>query len=295
MPRSLEDFLTQELKRTGYPLQIEIASALEKTYLVENNAYYFDSDEHKAREIDIDAMTLDRDFEKKEIKPFAVVNKLPIECKRSETYAWIFLTQQREKIPWLQGQVMDFMQIASRDLLFSFIDMIKGELGLCLHYDQFRRMANTYAEIKYEKGSESKKSEIFEAKNQLAKFVSYDISQLLRRIENRGTDPAKNYLTWFYHPTIVFDGKLYEAICENASVRLFERKHILLSATHSPIYLKDFQNTEPSDLQYIIDVVRKDFFTDFIKILENEYSSLWNCVYDNIEELKEKARELVAE
>lgn len=292
MTRSLEEFLKQELKRTGYPLEIEIASALEKTYLVENNSYYFDSDEHKAREIDIDASTLNRDFEKKEIKPFAVVNKLPIECKKSETHAWIFLTQPKGKLMWLQGQCMDFMQIRSKDLLFSFIDLIQTETNLCLHYDLFKRVANTYVEIKYKKGGESKKSEIFEAKNQLMKFISYDISQLLQRLMTRGIDFMKTYLMWFYHPTIVFDGKLYEAICEKESVRLLERKHILLSAIHSPIYLKDFPETESPDLQYVVDVVRKDFFTDFIQILENDYSLLWNCVYHNIEVLKEEVRNL---
>ena len=80
-----------------------------------------------------------------------------------------------------------------------------------------------------------------------------------------------------------------------ALVSLFERKHILLSATHSPIYLQDFPNTESPDLPYVIDVVRKDFFNEFIRILENDYSLLWDCVYDNIEKLKEIARERARE
>jgi hypothetical protein len=289
MARNLKDFLTEELKRTGYPLQIEIASALEGTYVVDNNSYYFDPDEPKAREIDINAFTRKREFEKKRIGPFAVVDALPIECKKSETHAWIFLTQPTA-MKWLQGQCIDFMQIMTGDLWFGFVDMIQDVAGLRLHYDQFKRVANTYVEIRYDKGKESKKTEIFEAKNQLVKFVNYDISQFLERLKNHKFNPMKNHLLWFYHPTIVFDGQLYEAICENQSIRLFERKHILMSTWHSPLYLKDFPRTEKPDLPYLIDVVRKDFFTDFLKILENDYSSLWSCIYDNIEKLKKQVK-----
>jgi len=77
MVKNLEDYLAKELSRTGYPLEIEISSILDKTYVVSNNEYFFDWEEDKAREIDIDAFPLTREYEKiKKIEPFAIVHHL---------------------------------------------------------------------------------------------------------------------------------------------------------------------------------------------------------------------------
>jgi len=38
----LEDHLVREVIQSGFPLEIEVSSMLEKDYEVENNRYYFD-------------------------------------------------------------------------------------------------------------------------------------------------------------------------------------------------------------------------------------------------------------
>lgn len=293
MPRSLEDYLTEELERTGYPLEIEVASLLDKKYIVDNNAYFLDWEENKAREIDISAFPK-RNYpeEGKKIKPFGLVHRLVIECKRSNTHAWIFLTRPSKTL-WFEGQCISFANIATKNAWICFLPTILEECDWKLHYDSFKRLASVYSEIKYQ-GQGSQKSEIFEAKNQIVKFIDYSIVQFLKRLENTGFDPSTNHLIWLYHPVIVFDGKMYEAIIENGSIKLFARKHLLLSTYYSPSYVKDFPDTESPELPYLIDVVRKDYFTSFLNILEEEYSKLWECISKNIKALRKEAKGICA-
>ena len=295
MKRKLEGYLAEELSRTGYPLEIEISSMFDKTYyLVSNNEYFYDWEEDKAREIDIAAVWSPKKDEKDEmILPFRIVHRLVIECKRSDIHAWIFLTLPKKSLLTFEGNCICFDSIATKDASYCFMEGLQDTCKRLLHYDSFDRISRTYAEIKYAKpkGQKSRKSEIFEAKNQLVKFIAYDIFQFLRRWEDRNLDPKTNHLIWMYHPTIVFDGKLYEAIVKDGAIKLFERKHLLLSTKHSPKYIEEFPNTETPDLDYLIDVVRKDYFGDFVKILENEYTTIQKCILDNLEELREQAKE----
>lgn len=295
MKRKLEDYLTEELSRTGYPLEIEISSMFDKTYyLVSNNEYFYDWEEGKAREIDIAAIWSPKKDKKDEvILPFRIVHRLVIECKRSDTHAWIFLTLPKKSILTFEGNCIGFDSIATKNALYCFMEGLQDTCKRLLHYDSFGRISRTYAEIKYAKpkGQKSRKNEIFEAKNQLVKFIAYDIFQFLRRWENYNFDPKTNHLIWMYHPTIVFDGKLYEALVENGSMQLLERKHLLLSTKYSPKYIEEFPNTETPDLDYLIDVVRKDYFSDFLKILENEYTNILKCILNNLDELSEQAKE----
>lgn len=291
MVGKLEEHLVQELTRTGYPLEIEVSSMLDNNYSVTNNKYFFDWEEKKAREIDIAASPLERKHQEAKIEPFRVVHRLVIECKKSNTHAWIFLTRP-DILHWYQGQRIDFLKIATKDLELDFVDVILSTCKKRLHYHSFERVASTYAEIKYQ-GQRSKKSEIFEAKNQLVKFVAYDIFQLHKRLKMRDFDPTTNHIIWLYHPTIVFDGKLYEAIIKDGSLHLFERKHLLLSARYSPAYVKDFPRTEVPELPHLIDVVRKDFFNGFLQTLEKDYFTVWKCISNNLEKLRKIAKEFL--
>jgi hypothetical protein len=290
MAENLENFLIKQIKLTGFPLQVEIASYLEnKKYGVRNNEYYFDPDEKKARDIDIDAYPTQRDYRKIRIDPFSIVHRLAIECKKSETHAWIFFTQT-ERLKLFHGQCIDFLQVLSKDLELCFSDLISKTS----HYNEFKKVASSYTEIPYQGHvhNRSDKSEIFEAKNQLTKFISYDIKDFLKRTETKLVVPfSSNYLSWIYYPIIVFDGKLFEAICQNNTIQLAESKHVLLLANYSPSYLKLFPETDSHHLPYLIDVVRRDYFPEFIDLLENEFSNRCKYVHENFDRLFSRVQE----
>ena len=163
-----------------------------------------------------------------------------------------------------------------------------------LHYDENNNIATTYTGIKYDnKGKLIDTNEIFKAKNQLIKFMDYDTLMFLKRLEYRGFDPKENYLIWFWHPIIIFDGLMYEAIIKDGLIDLVERDHIILYAKHTPRYVEYFPNTEDEVLYYLIDVVKKDYFPKFLEILEGDYKILWNCIYNNLSECIARVKEVM--
>jgi len=54
--RKLGDHIREMVRRTGYPLEIEVSDILEKDWAVFNNVPYLDEDESKTRTIDIYAI-----------------------------------------------------------------------------------------------------------------------------------------------------------------------------------------------------------------------------------------------
>lgn len=56
--KTLEDHLIKAIKKSGYPLEIEISNLLDKDYVVFNTQYYFDEKAKQGRDIDIYASPL---------------------------------------------------------------------------------------------------------------------------------------------------------------------------------------------------------------------------------------------
>jgi hypothetical protein len=91
--KTFEEHLTAEIEKSGYPLEIEISSLLDKEYRVLNTHYYFDEEAKKGRDIDIYAIPRDVDNNFIKTDKFVVITDLAIECKKSDTHAWIFYTR----------------------------------------------------------------------------------------------------------------------------------------------------------------------------------------------------------
>lgn len=54
--RTVEDHLIEKIKESGYPLEIEISTLLDKEYVVFNTQYYFDEEIKQGRDLDIYAI-----------------------------------------------------------------------------------------------------------------------------------------------------------------------------------------------------------------------------------------------
>ena len=83
------DYLKQKIKKTGYPLEIQISSLLDKKNwgTVQNTCSYFDREEGKLRDIDI---TVGNFYGPPKIAPLMLFTQLIIECKKSDNFAWVF-------------------------------------------------------------------------------------------------------------------------------------------------------------------------------------------------------------
>jgi len=174
----------REILKSGYPLELEVLGILDQSgWTVESNAYYFDYEEQKSRSIDVFAYgklgtfpLLTQPSPLRRISPFDLRSYVCVECKKSETDTWIFFTQP-SKFVHFPGQYIDFAGILSGQYNTGFFeDMnISFDLTKQLHFSRYNT-ARTFASIKMSKKQkkfQKTKDDIFEAANQLVKYIAY--------------------------------------------------------------------------------------------------------------------------
>jgi len=180
--RTLEDHIIEKIKKSGYPLEIEVSNLLDtKHYVVFNSQYYFDVEEKMGRDLDIYAMPFAFEKPDKKFLPLKMRTELAIECKKSETHAWVFYNRENTRISGhhISGQ---FKTSVPKPRKWS-PDYFQWMLQECLtlHYYEFERVAIAFDEIKKKRDGSSRR-EIFGAINHLVKFTCYEIHQIFDRI-----------------------------------------------------------------------------------------------------------------
>jgi len=274
----LIEHLKREIKKSGYPLEIEISSLLDKKWeAVTNTDSYYDSDEGKIRDIDISATR----WIGKEL-PLININ-LVVECKRDDNFAWVFFMRPfKFDYTEIDGQYLDGLQILTKK--FDKEDVKEAILGKAqLHYSRIQRVAVCFDEfyIKGEKTDYGRKKEIFEAETQLKKYILYSNEQLIKSKFSEGA--------MIYFPCIVFDGLMFEAEVLKGRVNLTPTKHVLISTMHRASY-------SVWDLGFLIDVVQKSHFERFMKSIDADIASISKMGKNNEEKILESisdAQELI--
>lgn len=121
MEKNEIEFIRKEVERSGFPLEIEIASTLKNSgWEVLYSPSYFDLDEEKWREMDIKAYkSFDFTSTGESIKPYRLKLALIIECKKSEEFSWVFFPWQREdrEIERSMAGFLDFITVTIRQSL----------------------------------------------------------------------------------------------------------------------------------------------------------------------------------
>lgn len=259
--------------KTGFPLEIEVSSILEKKWDVVNTASYFDQDEKTMRSIDIAATKSFND-----IAPHFLEVNLDIECKKDENFAWVFFTRPFE-FDWeedVDGQYLDELQICSKNLEMTQLWEILFKSPL--HYAKVKRAAIAFDAF-YLQGKKTsyrtEKNEIFEAENQLKKYILYKNEQDMRL----SYPPLYRFVV--HLPCMVFDGKLFEAIAKEGDITLKESNWITLITSSRTSY-----STYPRN--YLIDIVEKSYFKKFLRMINKDFRTLK-------ETIKEKERRIKRE
>jgi hypothetical protein len=254
----LVDYLRKEIRKSGYPLEIETSSMLDRKWdEVINTDSYYDSDERKTRDIDINA----RRYYNFLSGSLLLIINLTIECKKSENSAWVFFSRPfKYSLFEIDGQYVDQMQVLTKN----FDSIMNMELILStsrLHYSRIKKAARFFAEFHYQgkKSEDDGKKEIFEAENQLKKYISYTNEKVLK-----GNVPVT---IEFQFPCIVFDGEMFEAQIRGKSLNLKKVEHVLLS-TSQPSQYSEW------DRGFLIDVVHKSYFKPFLADIDSSAKSL---------------------
>jgi hypothetical protein len=253
------DFIKNEVLKTGFPVEMEILSFLNsRDWFATPNDYYFDFDLNIARDIDIHA-AYNPISTRKGTHGFNVSSFLAIECKKSEANAWIFFkTKFKSGRFACVGQYADYLRSQETRRLFDpiFISVMNS-----LHYYSPETYCTSYTHVKMTKSSKGDKTrnEIFEAVNQVTKYVSYQVGDYLEILkESRGVSVNQCFL---FFPVIVFDGELYLASSTNGGVTLEKAKHVVLATFYKPKY-------EMRRCPFFVDVMTRGYFPKYLSRLE---------------------------
>jgi hypothetical protein len=267
------DYLKEKIKKTGFPLEIEISSLLRDRWDVLYRETFFDRDGKKMRDIDLRASY---PFDLTKMLPLWLYVELDIECKKNENFAWIFFTVPMEYAPEesIDGQYLDELQIRMKSSDPTQLrDIILGETSL--HYHRFERFAVAFDEV-YLKGTKHEhakgKREIFEAENQLKKFIIYTNEKCLEE------KPPEAKRIFVYFPCIVFDGKIFEAIVERGKLELKRCNHLILTTQYRPSYSIWEQN-------FLIDIVHKSYFKYYLEKITRNIKALTETTLRNRDKL----------
>lgn len=283
--KTLEDHLIKRIKESGYPLEIEISTLLDNEYLVFNTQYYFDEETKQGRDIDIYAIPLLNvdllvdDVLTNRFAPFRLRTEIAVECKKSDTHAWVFYTRPlvHPSHIHISAQYRDnFSHSSIPSSVESFLfDNLK------LHYDYFEKVAIAYDEIKKTKkeGKTKARREIFEAVVQLIKFLCYEMGPA---VEPSAPTTRFNILILF--PIIVFDGDMFEVTLKSGRPKLERKKFLLLKTHYRSPYSQKVEG-------FLIDIVHRSYFPRFMEILNRDFARIQNVILENRDRLAKRANE----
>lgn len=251
--------------KSGFPLQLEISSVLRnRNYDVTNGVYFFDNDEKKAREFDIEAIpSLDAILSQFESDMWFFSPFILIECKKSRAYSWVFFNSEPINLFYDIGHSIDILTERfgySKSVCFEILRN-KG-----LHYyEENANFASAYQQIKLGKAATSErdgKDSILDAVSKIIKFMNHRFQDVKRFFAEDFT--RRDII--FHFPLIVFDGDLYEASF-GKTLELKECRHIIYETRYLSVL-------SGSLVPLYIDVVRKDALEDILSIIEREVADI---------------------
>lgn len=298
--------IKKDILKAGLPLELEISEILKQNeWRVDNQSHYYDEQTGKAREIDIVAS---KSFKPKHSQIYDRVSvNLIIECKKSSKpwifYAvekginssfptsnklafinfvlyvkhWVKLKEEQKELT-KEPATLPYEKDVMKKALQFFFEQI-NELGSMVHY--YNKFGNEIGIIPYvaftKKGDNSGRDDLFEAKNQVIKALIYEIDQ------HQSTPNIMNQSTMgLVYPIIVLDGKLYKCV-KKGDFRVIPIKYIQYKTTHLRSKDQKIYFNLPSEVKevfyrgadtYLIEIVKKEFFTNFLKIVEKEIENL---------------------
>ena len=244
---------------------MEISSILRnRCYDVTNGIYFFDEDEKKAREFDIEAIpSLDAILSRFESDMWFFSPFVLIECKKSRAYSWVFFNSEPVNLFFDIGHSIDILTEK-----FGYDKSICYEIlcnkGLHYHRDD-ANFASAYQQIKVGDGARNEqdgKDSILDAVSKVTKFTNHRFRHLKRFFAE---DPIRRDVI-FHFPIVVFDGDLYEASFDK-TLELKECRHIIYETR----YVSDLSGS--LEIMYI-DVIRKDALEGILSVIEREIISI---------------------
>lgn len=241
----LEEKIKKELLKSGFPLEIFCRRCLLRYKWGVSGSQYmlFDGDVKKQ----IDAMG---HFQEKLPENTTIFYTLYVECKKNHDNPWIFF---KDELPW-QHMLIEYENIELKSRDFEVINSIED-----LHFNK-----TPYSSI-YTMAFQGKGNQIYEAILNLLSAYRFHSEFRRKHIEKASRKFGSIHVSSL---TILFDGKLYLATVEgDDSINLEEEDHII--CYHREVKYPQFRH-------YNIEVVTKDYFPNYLDILNKDRELISN-------------------
>ncbi|MBU7007736.1 hypothetical protein [Phosphitispora fastidiosa] len=204
--------IKNEIEKTGFPLELRVADLLQgKDYYVAHSLYYVDEDEGKAREVDLRALKNAFTYNSDQSVRTTVRNCLIVECKKSASKPWVFLTSPKA---CYDADFYDLPFLPMQDFVILELEKLENTHPFALR----EVMGRSYFEA-FKNGETGET--IFKALTTVTKATSYFMKTRF------GTDGTNNFC--FYYPIIVFDGQLFKGELVNGRIEVEEVNSLLVS------------------------------------------------------------------
>jgi len=273
------DNLKKSIAQSGFPLELEIEAELrDRKWYTHPSFYYMDPDENKPREVDNYALfpnglELDRRF-----SPLGISPHLLVECKKLDDVSAVVFRRHKMALTHydFEGQMYDFPSLIERR---PFPDLVKefhlgSFLGRCsFHYNAFIENIGNCRGLKpgakmSTSPNEKWRDPVYESLIQLAKAQGYDVATSIER-DKEITNPY--YPLYFGFLVLVVDGRVFEVDRTGDSILLQPTGHSVARVSYKPTYSDRI-------LDYLVDVVKKEHFGDYLETLTSDYSRLQKTI-----------------
>jgi len=258
--KPLLDRVAEDIQKSGFPLELHVLNicSSRNTGRLPSVRY-----EYLGQLREIDLIT---NFETIKFKssqrnaPQHTVTSLIIECKKSSSKPWVFFTSEdyafREflvsYLHYVSEFDLHFKEQAEIPLLARIVSQVKltqyanSRLAKCVsYYEAFR--------------DKDRPSDIYKAVDSVITYLSYSHEIRKERREEFGV------FSNFFLPVIVLEGDLMEASLIDNAIKVVKKKHLQLRTLHR-------------EKTYLIDIVTKDHFSDFLAEIENFHDGLVSAI-----------------
>jgi hypothetical protein len=256
---NIEDYIKKEISKSGFPLEISIATILAKHgWLVIPHLIYPVGD-NGFQELDIHAT--------KNTKIEGLQNILVVECKKQESKPWVFFEQDSlNKNVFTLNMSPINIYYAKIETSFFPRHHYYGKKPCAYHFPCFvkRRGETESGDVQGQGGGDV----ILKAINQVLDSLIFSWEMETERYVK-----LKNKIVSVLYPIIVFQGKLFSAqVLPDGEIRTNEAKFLQLRVSRALKELTTFRYSETNSLvvsvkDFIIDVVHQDYFEEYLKNL----------------------------
>lgn len=277
-----EDFIKQELAKSGFDLEDNVASVFRKlkNFEVEPSYNFTDWQTGDVRELDL------RVTYEVTTAPIKIEYVLLIECKKLPGNAWAFIKSTGDSII-SKNSISVWDNIGTLGRQNHLVDIVKPITKVnSIIADTF---SSRYKEIITDKDKSNKREEnILTCTTKLAKAIYFE--QRMQETNNSLVASLKKDIDYvkIYYPIVVFEGEMYEAtMLPNLTVRPI-----------SSVHLDSFSIQNKQELSTTIDFVKLQHLKSFLQkgmlieasqIRENEKNNR-NAYLKQIRKIKQKTK-----